>query len=85
MQTESKISENICRPLLKAFDNKKLSKGHYVQRIINDENYIVGENTAYVVKNAETNVEIKRITIAQNDKGIDVEDRIRKLKLILEK
>ncbi|MBS3937137.1 MAG: hypothetical protein KGZ50_01010 [Peptococcaceae bacterium] len=56
-----------------------------MQRIINDENYIVGENTAYVVKNAETNVEIKRITIAQNDKGIDVEDRIRKLKLILEK
>lgn len=83
MQTESKISENTYQPFLKAVDDKKLSKDDYGQRIIDGDNYIVCENAAYVVKNTDTNDEVERIAIAQNDQGIDTEDRIKKLKFAL--
>ena len=83
MQTESKISENTYQPFLKAVDEKNLSKDYYGQRFIYGDNYVVCENAAYVVKSTETNAEVERIAIAQNDKGIDTEDRIKKLQLAL--
>lgn len=83
MQTESKISENTYQPFLKAVYKKKLSKDHYGQRTIDGDNYIVCANSAYVVKSTVTNVEVERIAIFQNDKGIDTEDRIKKLQLVL--
>lgn len=78
MRTEAKWSENTYQPFLKAINEKNLSKDDYGQRVIIDKNYIVCENTAYVIKNNETNVEVGRITIAQNDKGVDTVDRIKK-------
>jgi hypothetical protein len=84
MSTESKISENTYQPFLKAVYKKKLSKDHYGQRAIDGDNYIVCANSAYVVKSTATNVEVERIAIAQKDNGIDTEDRIKKLQLILE-
>lgn len=84
MSTESKISENTYQPFLKVVYENKLSKDHYGQRAIDGENYIVCANSAYVVYNATTNVEVERIAIAQNDDGIDTEDRIKKLQLVLE-
>ncbi len=38
----------------------------------------------YVINNTATDEEIERITITQNDNGIDIEDRIKKLQLLLE-
>ena len=77
MQTETKWSENTYQPFLKAVDEKNLSKDDYGQRLIDGDNYIVCENAAYVVKNTETNEEVVRIDIAQNDKCNDTEDRIK--------
>jgi hypothetical protein len=83
MSTESKLSENSYQPFLRAVYKNKLSKEHYGQRAIDGDNYVICTNSAYVVKNTATNVEVERITIAQNDKGIDTEDRILKLQLNL--
>lgn len=83
MSTESKLSENSYQPFLRAVYKNKLSKDHYGQRAIDGDNYVICTNSAYVVKNTATNVEVERITIAQNDKGIDTEDRILKLQLNL--
>ena len=83
MSTESKLSENSYQPFLRAVYKNKLSKDHYGQRAIDGDNYVICTNSAYVVKNTATNVEVERIAIAQNDKGIDTEDRILKLQLNL--
>ena len=64
-----------------AVDKKNLSKDDYGQRVIKGEYYLICENNAYVIKNAETDAEVERLVIAQNDDGIDREDRIKKLKL----
>lgn len=79
MQTESMISQNTYQPFLKAVYYNKLSKDDYGQRAIDGDNYIICENAAYVVKNTLTNAEVTRIAIAQNENGIDKEDRIKKL------
>jgi len=85
MSTESKVSENTYQPFLKAVYNNKISKDHYGERAIYGDNYVICTNSAYVVKNMITNVEVERIEIAQNDEGIDIEDRIKKMQSILEK
>lgn len=84
MSTELMISENTYQPFLKAVYKEMLSKDHYGQRAIVGDNYIVCANSAYVVKNTATNVEVESIAIAQNYEGIDAEDRIKKLRLVLE-
>lgn len=84
MQTESKISENTYQPFLKAVYKNRLSKDYYGQRVIDGENYILCANTSYLIKNTTTNDEVERIAIAQSDEGIDTEDRIQKLQLVLE-
>jgi hypothetical protein len=78
MQTETQWSENTYQPFLKAVDTKNLSKDDYGQIISKGDYYIICENAAYVMKSRETNDEIKRLIITQNDKGIDTEDRIKK-------
>lgn len=81
MQTETNISQNTYQPFLKAFDRKNLSRDDYGQRIILGDNYMISENDAYIIRNIETNEEVERIEITQNDKGVDTEDRIQKLLL----
>lgn len=83
MTTETKISENAYQPFLKAVYEKKLSKEHCGERAIDGDNYIVCTNSAYIIKNISSDEEIDRITIAQNEQGIDTEDRIQKLLLFL--
>jgi len=83
MQTETKISEYTYQPFLKAVYKNKLSKDHYGQRAIDGDNYIVCENAAYVVKKTSTDEEVQRVSITQNEQGIDTEDRIKKLQLVL--
>ena len=85
MKTESKISENTYQPFLKTVYKNKLSKDSYGQRAIDGDNYIVCLNSAYVFRNSATNEEVQRIAIEQNEKGIDIEDRIKKMQFSLEK
>jgi hypothetical protein len=85
MKTESKISENTYQPFLMTVYKNKLSKDSYGQRAIDGDNYIVCLNSAYVVKSIATDEEVERIAIEQNEKGIDMEDRIKKLQYILKK
>ena len=80
MLTESKWSENTYQPFLKAIDEKNLSRYYWGQRIDAGDKYIVCENSAYVVRNSTTNAEISRLTISQNEQGIDIENRIEKMK-----
>ncbi len=50
------------------------------------DTYIACENAAYVLKNVNTDEEIERIEIEQDDNGIDTVDRIGLLKkYIMEK
>ncbi len=83
MATESKISETSYQPFLRAVYKNKLSKDHYGQRALDGDSYILGENSAYVVKNNFTDVEVERVIITQDNNGIDTEDRITKLQLVL--
>ena len=85
MKTESKVSENTYQPFLMTVYKNKLSKDSYGQRAIDGDNYIVCLNSAYVVKSIATDEEVERITISQNQKGIDTEDRIKKFQITLGK
>lgn len=85
MKTESKISQNTYQPFLKVVYKNNLSKDDYGQRVIIGDNYIVCKNAAYVVKSIDTNAEVERVAIAQNDKGIDTEDRIIKVQSSLKR
>ena len=85
MKTESKVSENTYQPFLMTVYKNKLSKDSYGQRAIDGDNYIVCLNSAYVVKSIATDEEVERITISQNEKGIDTEDRIKKFQMTLGK
>ena len=79
MVTEIHVSENSYNPFLKAIDKKNLlSKQYFGQRIINTEYYIISTNEGYILKNNQTDEEIERIEIQQNENKIDKEDRILK-------
>ena len=83
MQTESKWSENTYQPFLKVLDStSRLAKNYSGQRIVIGDNYLVCHNSAYVVKNSENDQVVKEYLIAQNEYGIDVENRIEKMRVI---
>ena len=81
MQTGKQISQNSYQPFLYEVDHTDaLSRDDYGRKIILGEIYICCENDAYVVKNISDDTEIDRLTIAQNEEGIDTEDRIIKFR-----
>ncbi len=82
MITETKWSENTYQPFLKAVDDKRISREHCGQRIVFDDRYLKCENNAYVVRLTASDAEIYRLLISQNESGVDVEDRILKLKAV---
>lgn len=84
MQTGSKWSENTYQPFLKAVDEKNIAKNYYGQRIVAGERYIECQNSAYVVKRVESDDVIESICLSQNDNGIDTEDRIQKMRSIMD-
>ena len=63
-------------------DDKRISREHCGQRIVFDDRYLKCENNAYVVRLTESDAEIYRLLISQNESGVDVEDRILKLKAV---
>ena len=82
MLTETKWSENTYQPFLKAVDDKRISREHCGQRIIIGDKYIKCENAAYVIRLSATDEEVDRVSINQNESGIDTEDRILKLRSV---
>ena len=77
--TERQVSQNACQPFLKAVDREEnISRDDMGMCLVFDETYLEAENDGYVVKKLDTDEEIRKIEIAQNEEGIDTEDRIQK-------
>ena len=80
MLTETKWSENTYQPFLKLIDDDYLSRDYCGQYIILENVYIECGNDAFLIKDNESEEELERIKIEQNESGIDTENRIEKLK-----
>lgn len=79
MQTKSQWSQNTYMPYLKAAAEEHLSRDDMGQRLVFGDKYIECTNDSYVVKTNEARI-VKTIVINQNEEGIDIEDRIVKLR-----
>lgn len=82
MQTRTYWSSNTYIPYFKAVDKDHLSKDSMGQRLVYDGSgcYIICENAAYVLRKIEDDSVLDTVVIAQNQDGIDTEDRIAKLR-----
>ena len=80
MQTKTQLSQNTYLPYLKEADDAHLSKDDMGQYLVYDNVYIACENDSYRVYKNDDNSLADTIFISQNDKGIDIEDRIIMLK-----
>lgn len=78
--TQRNWSENTYQPFLKTIDDAHLSREFKGQHIVLENVYISCVNDAYVVFRNDNDGEVERITISQNEDGIDIEDRILKFK-----
>lgn len=83
LQTRSAWSQNTYMPYLKAVDDAHLSRDSMGQRLEYADVHVTCENAAYVLKNIGEETNIEKIEILQNSNGIDIEDRIKKLKQVL--
>lgn len=84
LATAVQLSENSYMPFLKAADNTHISREDYGQKLIYGDEYICCTNNSYVRKKKSDNSVVDEILINQNEKGIDTEDRIIKLKKYIE-
>ena len=80
MQTKSQWSQNTYNPYLKAVDDAHLSRDFMGQRLIYQDYYVKSENDRFVAYNYNDDSIVDILAISQNEVGIDVEDRIIKLK-----
>ena len=79
--TERNLSQNSYQPFLKAVDTDHISKDDFGLRLTYDDgSYVICENSAFVTYKSETDEEISKIDICQDDEGTDLEDRIKKYK-----
>lgn len=89
LQTKSQPSQNSYYPYLKAVSdwskNLQLSKDDKGQRLKYDDKHIICTNNSYLIRRNEDEAVIDTISIAQNEEGIDTEDRINVLKSYLKK
>ncbi len=76
-----KLSENAYNPFLKEID-EKVAREHWGNRMyLNDQEYLTETQTSYqVITIGEIETLVKEFTITQNEKGIDTENRIEKIK-----
>lgn len=79
MQTKSQWSSNTYMPYLKAVDDAHLSKDSMGQRLVYGDRHIVCINEGFLLRNNDESV-VETIMIQQNEDGIDIENRIEKLK-----
>lgn len=83
MWSQLNLSEYAYSPFLKLIDkHNKLSKDDFGRKIIDGDKYIVSRNDGYFIYSIDTNALIEKISINQNEQGIDIEDRIEKMKSI---
>ena len=66
-----------------AVDPEHLSKDDLGQLIRDGKNDIVCENDGYVIRNSETGDVVASVMIVQDAQGVDMEDRIVKMKAFL--
>lgn len=80
-----KVSENSYNPFLKAVNNN-VWREHWGNRIyLNEKEFLRETQTSYrVISNDENEVLLMEFAINQNEKGIDTENRIEKMKSIFE-
>lgn len=80
MQTKLRCSKNSYMPYLKAADDEHLSEEYCGQILIYGNRYIMCENGGYLLCDFKTDQLIRKISVKQNEKGIDTEDRVVRLK-----
>lgn len=80
MQTKTQWSQNTYMPYLKEADEVHLSRDEMGQYLVYEDVYIACENNSYGVYKNDDDSLVETITISQNEEGIDIEDRIIKLK-----
>lgn len=80
MQTKTQWSQNTYMPFLKAADDAHLSRDDMGQRLIYGDEHIICTNNSYLRRKNEDEAVVDTISIAQNESGIDIEDRIMVLK-----
>jgi len=80
MQTSTQWSRNTYMPYLKEADDAHLSKDSMGQKLVYADSYIVCENDSYVIHRLDDESVIDTLVVSQNDDGVDIEDRIVKLK-----
>lgn len=80
LTTKKAWSENTYMPYLKEADPAHLSGEHLGRRLVYRDVYITCENAAYLLHKNEDDSLIETIPVSQNEAGIDIEDRIVKLK-----
>ena len=86
MQTRSYISENSYSPYLKEADpdGRHLDKESYGARLVFGDQYIISQNSAFIVRDRLTGKDLETIDIHQDESGVDTEDRILKLKAYID-
>lgn len=85
MQTRRNLSENSYQPFLKAVDvNDNISKPDYGEFLIDGDEFIDVEQDSFVIYSLDDGRELRRIYVKQNEAGIDVEDRIKRLEKYME-
>lgn len=72
----SQVSVNAYQPFLMESDKDHISKDDFGMQLNYAEKRVLCTNNAYVVQLIDKHAEIQRVTIAQNEDGIDTEDRI---------
>ncbi len=80
MQTKTQWSQNTYMPFLKEADDAHLSRDDMGQRLIYGDEHIICTNNSYLRRKNEDKSVVDTINIAQNEDGIDTEDRIIVLK-----
>lgn len=74
--TEYSWSSNSRQPFLYEIDKNNIDRDDNGRRLSYVHKILVCENAAFIIKARETDEEHGRIEIAQNEHGIDTEDRI---------
>ncbi|SEW38346.1 Uncharacterized conserved protein, contains ParB-like and HNH nuclease domains [Ruminococcaceae bacterium KH2T8] len=80
MCTQQMCSTSSYMPFLKLADEEHLSIDHYGNRLIYDDLYVESKENCFLVKRNDNNEIVDTVPIDQNGEGIDVENRINKLK-----
>ncbi|MCR5702461.1 MAG: DUF262 domain-containing protein [Lachnospiraceae bacterium] len=80
MQTKSQLSQSSYYPYLKVVSDTHLSKDDMGRRLVFGGEHIICTNNSYLRRKNESNELVEKISIAQNDEGVDIEDRIDVLK-----